>query len=93
MPKAYWNGAVLADSEETIVLEGRHYFPPGSVRREYLQESQTRTRDPDKGEARYFHVTVGGRLNADAAWTYRKPKPAARHVKDYVAFWHDVEVE
>lgn len=93
MPKAYWNGALLAESDDTIVLEGRHYFPAASVRRDLLQESQTRTRCPRKGEARYFHVTVDGQLNADAAWTFRNPKPAARQVKGRVAFWHGVEVE
>ncbi len=93
MPKAYWNGEVIADSDETIVVEGRHYFPPRSVRREYLQASQTRTICPRKGSARFYHLAVGGDLNADAAWTYPKPKAAARHVKDYMAFWHGVEVE
>ena len=93
MPKAYWNGAVIADSDETIVVEGEHYFPPGSVHQQYLQPSQTRTRCPRKGTARFYHLAVDGDLNADAAWTYPKPKAAARHVKDYVAFWHGVEVE
>jgi uncharacterized protein (DUF427 family) len=93
MPKAYWNGALIAESDETIVVEGRHYFPPHAVRREYLRESQTRTTSPQHGEATYYHLTVDGDLNADAAWSYRRPKPAARHLKDYVAFWHGVEVE
>ena len=93
MPKAYWNGAVIAASDETIVVEGEHYFPPGSVQQQYLQPSQTRTTCPRKGTARFYHLAVDGDLNADAAWTYPKPKTAARHVKDYVAFWHGVEVE
>ena len=93
MPKAYWNGAVIAASDETIVVEGEHYFPPGSVHQQYLQPSQTRTRCPRKGTARFYHLAVDGDLNADAAWTYPKPKTAARHVKDYVAYWHGVEVE
>lgn len=93
MPKAYWNGAVIADSNETIVIEGRHYFPPGSVHREYLQASQTRTTPPGKGEATYYHLTVDGKLNADAAWSFHKPAAPIRQVKDYVAFWHGVEVE
>lgn len=93
MPKAIWNGVVLAESDDTIVVEGSHYFPPGSVDRAYLQESQTRTSDPTKGEARFFHVMVDGDVNADAAWTYSDPEEAARHIKDHVAFWHGVEVE
>ena len=93
MPKAYWNGSVIADSDETIVFEGRHYFPPGSVHREYLQRSQTRTLRPGEGEAIYYHLSVHGDLNADAAWSFHKPPAAARHIKDYVAFWHGVEVE
>ncbi len=93
MPKAYWNGAIIADSDETIVVEGRHYFPPGSVHREYLQRSQTRTTRPGKGEAIFYHLTVDGDLNADAAWSFHRPAAAARHIKDYVAFWHGVEVE
>ncbi|HET6341352.1 MAG TPA: DUF427 domain-containing protein [Gemmatimonadota bacterium] len=93
MPKAYWNGAVIADSDETIVFEGRHYFPPGSVHRKYLQKSQTRTSSSRVGRADFYHLTVNGDLNADAAWSYHKPKAAARHIQDYVAFWHGVEVE
>lgn len=93
MPKAYWNGALIAESDETIVVEGRHYFPPGSVRREYLQESQTRTTSPREGEATFYHLAVDGELNADAAWSYHRPKAAARHIKGYIAFWHGVEVE
>ena len=75
MPKAYWNGSIIADSEETIVFEGRHYFPPGSVHREYLQRSQTRTLRPGEGEAIYYHLTVHGDLNADAAWSFQSPPP------------------
>lgn len=93
MPKAYWNRATIADSDETIVVEGRQYFPPDSVERGYLQESSTRTTCPRKGIATYFHVVVGGELNADAAWTYTDPKPAVSEIKDYIAFWHGVEVE
>jgi uncharacterized protein (DUF427 family) len=93
MPKAIWNGAVIAESAETVVVEGNHYFPPESVNRDYLQESQTQTTCPWKGEASYYHVMVNGELNADAAWYYPDPKSKASHIKDHVAFWHGVEVE
>jgi uncharacterized protein (DUF427 family) len=93
MPKAIWNGAVIAESAETVMVEGNHYFPPESVNRDYLQESQTQTTCPWKGEASYYHVMVNGELNADAAWYYPDPKSKASHIKDHVAFWHGVEVE
>ncbi|MGC8825912.1 MAG: DUF427 domain-containing protein [Anaerolineae bacterium] len=90
--KAIWNGAVIAESDKTIVVEGNHYFPPESVRREYLQPSDTHTTCPWKGTASYYHVVVGGEVNRDAAWYYPEPKPAASHIKDYVAFWRGVQV-
>jgi uncharacterized protein (DUF427 family) len=90
--KAIWNGAVIAESDTTIVVEGNHYFPPESVRREYLQPSDTHTTCPWKGVASYYHVVVGGQVNRDAAWYYPEPKPAASHIKDYVAFWRGVQV-
>jgi uncharacterized protein (DUF427 family) len=93
MPKAIWNGMVIAESEETVVVEGNHYFPPDSVNRDYLQDSQTQTTCPWKGEASYYHVMVNGELNADAAWYYPDPKSKASHIKDHLAFWHGVEVE
>jgi len=91
--KATWKGALLAESDETVVVEGNHYFPPGSVRREHLRESATHTRCPWKGEASYYDVTVGGEVNRDAAWFYPQPKDAARRIKDHVAFWRGVKVE
>lgn len=93
MPKAIWSGAVIAESEETVVVEGNHYFPPDSVNRNYLQDSQTHTSCPWKGKASYYHVMVDGELNADAGWYYPDPKSKASHIKDHVAFWHGVEVE
>ena len=90
--KALWNGAVLAESDDTIVVEGNHYFPPGSVHKEYLQESATHTTCPWKGEASYYNVMVRDAMNKDAAWYYPEPKEAARQIKDYVAFWKGVEV-
>lgn len=90
--KAVWNGVVIAESDKTIVVEGNHYFPPESVRREYLQPSDTHTTCPWKGVASYYHVVVGDQVNRDAAWYYPEPKPAASHIKDYVAFWRGVQV-
>ena len=91
--KAIWNGAVLAESDKTIVVEGNHYFPPDSVNREYLQESSTRTTCPWKGLASYYSVVVDDQPNRDAAWTYANPKSAAAQIKDHVAFWCGVKVE
>ena len=91
--RATWNGAVLAESDETVVVEGNHYFPPESIRREYLRESATHTACPWKGEASYYDVVVDGRVNRDAAWYYPETKEAARHIEGRVAFWRGVRVE
>jgi len=91
--KAIWNDAVLADSDQTVVVEGNHYFPPDSVNRLYFQESPTHTTCPWKGEASYYNVVVDGNVNKDAAWYYPDPKPAAAEIKDRVAFWRGVRVE
>lgn len=91
--KAIWNGAVLAESDETIVVEGNHYFPPDSVDRETLKGSSHHTTCPWKGQASYYDVVVDGQVNRDAAWYYPAPKPAAGQIKDYVAFWRGVRVE
>ena len=91
--KALWNNAVLADSDQTIVIEGNHYFPPDSIKRQYFEPSDTHTFCPWKGEASYYDVKVNGEVNKDAAWYYPEPKPAAKEIKDYVAFWHGVKVE
>jgi uncharacterized protein (DUF427 family) len=93
MPKAIWNGAVLAESDQCIVVEGNQYFPPDAVHREYFKESNTHTTCPWKGLASYYTVVVDGKENKDAAWYYPHPKDAARQIKDYVAFWHGVQVE
>jgi uncharacterized protein (DUF427 family) len=90
--KAQWKNTLLAESRETLVVEGRHYFPPGSVKREYLRESPTRTTCPWKGEAGYYDLVVGGEINRDAAWHYPDPQEAAREIRGYVAFWKGVEV-
>ena len=87
MPQAKWQGAVLADSEATIIIEGNHYFPPDSVDRQYFQDSDTHSTCPWKGEASYYTITVGDQVNPDAA-----SKEAAAEIRDYVAFWKGVEV-
>ncbi|HZN09171.1 MAG TPA: DUF427 domain-containing protein [Pyrinomonadaceae bacterium] len=91
--RATWNGATIAESDDTIVIEGNHYFPRDAIRQEYFQPSNTHTICPWKGEASYFNVVVNGETNKDAAWYYPDPKPAAREIKDYVAFWRGVKVE
>ncbi|CAN5820542.1 DUF427 domain-containing protein [soil metagenome] len=93
MPKAYWNGALIAESDDTLLVDGYCYFPVEHVREECLRPSQTRATTADKGEARYFHVLVGRELNADAAWTYPEPAPGFRELAGRIAFWHGVEVE
>jgi uncharacterized protein (DUF427 family) len=90
--KASWNGATIAESDETIVVEGNHYFPRGSVNADYLVDSPTRTTCPWKGVARYYTLTVDGAENKDAAWYYADPKPAAAEIKDRIAFWKGVQV-
>jgi uncharacterized protein (DUF427 family) len=92
VPKATWRGTVLAESDRTEVVEGNHYFPPDSVKREHFRPSTTKTVCPWKGTASYHTVSVDGVENADAAWFYPSPKDAAKNIKDYVAFWHGVEV-
>jgi uncharacterized protein (DUF427 family) len=93
MPRATWNGALLAESDRTIVVEGNHYFPPDAVRREHLRDSATHTVCGWKGTASYYNVEAGGQVNNDAAWYYPDPKPAAANIKGYIAFWKGVRVE
>lgn len=90
--RALWKGAVIAESDDTVEVEGNHYFPPGSVNMEYLQPSNTRTACPWKGEANYYSVHAGGETSSDAAWYYPEPKDAAQHIKGHIAFWRGVEV-
>lgn len=92
MPKALWNNKILAESDNTEIVEGNHYFPADSVNREYFKDSETRSACPWKGEASYCNIEVDGKTNADAAWYYPEPKPAANNIKNYVAFWNGVEV-
>lgn len=93
MIRAVWNGAVLAEAAETVRLEGNHYFPTDSLRREYFSDSATTTVCPWKGTAHYYTVTVDGDVNADAAWYYPQPRAQAAQIKDHVAFWKGVQVE
>ena len=90
--KATWNNTTLAKSEDTVVVEGNHYFPPDSIEREYFEKSETRTTCSWKGEASYYHLAVDGKVNKDAAWYYPAPKEAAKKIANYVAFWKGVKV-
>ena len=90
--KAIWNGTVIAESNDTVVVEGNHYFPAESVHAEYLEDSANKTHCPWKGDASYYDIEVAGERNAEAAWYYPTPKPAAEMVTDRVAFWRGVEV-
>ena len=93
MAKAVWNDVVLAESDETVVVEGNHYFPPDSVKKEYLQETDSHTTCFWKGLASYYSIEVDGKTNDNAAWYYPEPSDAAQNIKDYVAFWKGVRVE
>ena len=90
--KATWNGAVLADSDRTVVVEGNHYFPSASMNRKYFRTSETHTTCPWKGVASYYDVMVDDKVNHDAAWYYPSPSEAAKEIKDHVAFWKGVQV-
>ena len=91
--KAIWNGTVIAESDDTVVVEGNHYFPAGSVKKDYLLPSNTKTMCSWKGEASYHTLFVDGDANPDAAWFYSDPKEAAAQIKGRVAFWKGVMVE
>ena len=93
MAKATWNGQVIAESDDTVVVEGNHYFPASSVVDGVLTPSDTTSVCPWKGTASYYSVQVAGETNADAAWYYPQPKEAAAEIKDRVAFWKGVQVE
>ena len=93
MAQASWNGVVLAESENTIIVEGNHYFPPDSLNREYFVETDAHTICPWKGTASYYDVVVDGATNSGAAWYYPSPKPAASDITNHVAFWRGVKIE
>lgn len=90
--KAVWNGSVIAQSGDTVVVEGNHYFPVASLQREYFRESDHHSECPWKGTASYYDVIVGDAVNAQAAWYYPQPKEAAAQIKGRVAFWNGVRV-
>ncbi|TAN59300.1 MAG: DUF427 domain-containing protein [Rhodospirillales bacterium] len=93
MIRAIWNGAVIAEAEHTVILEGNHYFPPGSLRNDYFRASHTHTVCGWKGQADYFTILVDGAENPDVAWVYRDPKPDAAFIAGMVAFWKGVRIE
>lgn len=90
--EARWNGEVIARSEATVVVEGNHYFPAEDVSADMLEASSTSTHCPWKGDASYYSITAGGKVNKDAAWYYPAPKSAAAQIAGHIAFWKGVEV-
>jgi uncharacterized protein (DUF427 family) len=91
--KAIWNNTIVAESDHTEVVEGNHYFPVATIKREYFKESATHSVCPWKGTASYYTLDVNGKQNPDAAWYYPTPKDAAKNITDHVAFWKGVEVQ
>ena len=90
--KASWENTIIAESNDTIVVENNHYFPPDSIKKDCFTASVTHSTCPWKGLASYYNVQVGDKVNPDAAWFYPEPKDAARQIKNYVAFWRGVKV-
>ena len=90
--QAIWKNTVIAESDDTVVVEGNHYFPPDALKTVYVEKSDHRTTCPWKGRAHYYDVVVEGERNANAAWYYPDPKDKASHIKDHVAFWNGVKV-
>ncbi|UCF13641.1 MAG: DUF427 domain-containing protein [Thermoplasmatales archaeon] len=93
MVKAVWKDKVIAETDDYEMVEGNYYFPPESVKKEFLKESDTHTTCLWKGLASYYDIVVEGEVNKDAAWYYPDPKPAANKIKNYIAFWKGVEVK
>lgn len=93
MPRAIWNGQIIAESEVCEIVDNNRYFPPETIRREFFRASQTHTVCHWKGTASYYDVIVDGAINKDAAWHYPQTKPAAKNIEGYIAFWHGVTVE
>lgn len=92
MTKAFWNGAVIAESDAVEEVEGNYYFPPDSINKQFFKKSDTTSLCPWKGTARYYHIEVDGKTIEDAVWYYPEPKEAASAIKDHVAFWRGVEI-
>jgi uncharacterized protein (DUF427 family) len=93
MAKAIWENTVLAESDRTVEVEGNQYFPPDAINKQFFKPNDHHTACPWKGLASYYDLEVDGRKNASAAWYYPEPKPAAKQIKDYVAFWRGVKIE
>ena len=93
MPKAIWNGTVIAESDDVRQVEGNHYFPPESIKKEFFTESDTTSVCPWKGTASYYHIEVDGEVNKDSAWYYPDPTEAANNIKDHLAFWRGIEIQ
>jgi uncharacterized protein (DUF427 family) len=91
--KAIWNNTLIAESEKTVKLEGNHYFPIDSIKKDYFKPSSTQSTCPWKGVASYYSVEVDGKSNEDAAWFYAEPKSQASEIKDHIAFWKGVKIE
>ncbi|HXB21927.1 MAG TPA: DUF427 domain-containing protein [Candidatus Solibacter sp.] len=93
MARATWNGKIIAESDNTQTVDGYTYFPPQSIKREFLKSSPTTSVCPWKGTASYFTLAVDGKENPDAAWAYQEPKPEAAHIQGHLAFWRGVEIQ
>ena len=91
--KATWNGITIAESEDTVLVEGNHYFPASSLKREFISFSNHKTSCAWKGQASYYSLMINGELNTDAVWYYADPKPEAEAIRNRVAFWTGVKVE
>ena len=90
---ASWNGQILVESEDTVVVEGNHYFPADSINARFFEANDHRSYCPWKGTAHYYDIVVAGERNENAAWFYPEPKKAADNIKGRIAFWHGVEVQ
>lgn len=93
MARAIWNGQTVAESDQTVIVEGNHYFPPNALKQEFFQPSEHTTFCGWKGTANYYHLSVDGTQNENAAWYYADPKPEAANIANHVAFWKGVEVQ
>jgi len=93
MPKVIWEDVIIAESDETVFLEGNHYFPPSSVEKKYLVDSSKTSTCFWKGDANYFDISVNGKTLEESAWVYLEPLKAASEIKDYVAFWGTICIE
>lgn len=90
--KAIWNGVILAESDDTVVVETNHYFPADSINNDYFQKNSNHSSCPWKGEASYYDIVVDGKTNPDAAWYYPEPKDAAKEIAGRIAFWRGVKI-